>query len=464
MAKNFRYVCQNCGAHYNRWQGQCVDCGKWNTIEAEQSAGDTSFTKTQGGSAYQIENLATANSKTKDHMNSGVGEFDRVVGGGLVPGSAILIGGNPGIGKSTLLLQISNQLSGTKTCLYVTGEESIEQVKLHTERLGTVNSALHIVMGTNISSLVSTIESTKLELDLIVIDSIQTMFIPEIPSSPGTVSQVRASAYELIALAKRKNFVLILVGHMTKDGQIAGPKVLEHMVDTVLYLDGESGNDYRILRSVKNRFGNVNEIGVFEMSEAGLKEVANPSSLFLSERKTNASGSVVFAGIEGTRPILVEVQALVVPCNMVAPRRAVVGWELNRLSMILAVISARYGLHLASHEVYLNIVGGLRIMEPAIDLAVVCALISAFKKTTIENNTVIFGEIGLLGEVRKVNKIEFRIKEAMKLGFKNAIVPRSNKITKKQSGDMIINEISHIKELESFFLYPTHAKTQEHDA
>jgi len=225
-----------------------------------------------------------------------------------------------------------------------------------------------------------------------------------------------------------------------------------------LYLDGESGSDYRILRSVKNRFGNVNEIGVFEMSESGLKEVKNPSSLFLSERKTNASGSVVFAGIEGTRPILVEVQALVVPSNMVAPRRAVVGWELNRLSMILAVLSARYGLHLASHEVYLNIVGGLRIMEPAIDLAVVCALISAMKKNIVENNTVVFGEIGLLGEVRKVNKIEFRIKEAMKLGFKNAIVPRSNKITKKQSGEMTINEISHIKELESFFLQPTCTK------
>jgi DNA repair protein RadA/Sms len=455
MAKNFNYVCQNCGATYNKWQGQCVDCNKWNTIEIERTDSDESFVKAQKGTAYKIENLANAESKPRQHLHSGTGEFDRVVGGGLVPGSAILMGGNPGIGKSTLLLQVCNKLSSAKACLYVTGEESIEQVKLHTERLGASNSSMHIVMGTNISNLIATIESTKLDLDLMVIDSIQTMFIPDIPSSPGTVSQVRACTYELIALAKRRNFVLILIGHVTKDGQIAGPKVLEHMVDTVLYLDGESGSDYRILRSVKNRFGNVNEIGVFEMSEAGLKEVTNPSSLFLSERKNNASGSVVFAGIEGTRPILVEVQALVVPSNMVAPRRAVVGWDLNRLSMILAVISARYGLHLASHEVYLNIVGGLKIMEPAIDLAVACALISGFKKTIIENNTVVFGEVGLLGEVRKVNKIEFRIKEAMKLGFTNAIVPRSNKITKKQSGDMIVNEISHIKELESFFL-PTH--------
>ena len=459
MTKNFRYICQNCGSQYNKWQGQCVDCNKWNTIEAEQVESLSSFTKAQAGSAYSIESLSGSHLQPTEHINSGTSEFDRVLGGGFVPGSTILIGGNPGIGKSTLLLQVSNKLASKKTCLYVTGEESIEQIRLHATRLGENNSPLHIVMGTNISNLVSTIENMKLKLDLLIIDSIQTMFIPEIPSSPGTVSQVRASAFELISLAKRKNFVLALIGHVTKDGQLAGPKVLEHMVDTVLYLDGESGSDYRILRSVKNRFGNVNEIGVFEMSEFGLKEVNNPSSLFLSERKTNASGSVVFAGIEGTRPILVEVQALVVPSNMIAPRRAVVGWDLNRLSMILAVLSARYGLHLSSHEVYLNIVGGLKISEPAIDLAIVCALISALKKNIVESHTVVFGEVGLLGEVRKVNKIEFRIKEAMKLGFKNAIVPRSNKITKKQSGDMIINEISHIKELESFFLQPTYAKT-----
>lgn len=459
MTKSFRYICQNCGAIYNKWQGQCVDCNKWNTIEAEQNNPDLDLRKTSKGIAYKMENLSTSNPVPRKHITSSIEEFDRVVGGGLVPGSTILIGGSPGIGKSTLLLQVSNKISKTQTCLYVTGEESIEQVRLHMQRLDSKKSSLHIVMGTNINNLASTIENTNIEIDLMIIDSIQTMFVSEIPSAPGTVSQVRAAAHELITLAKRKNFVLILIGHVTKDGQIAGPKVLEHMVDTVLYLDGESGNDYRILRSVKNRFGNINEIGVFEMSEGGLKEVKNPSSLFLSERKTNASGSVVFAGIEGTRPILVEVQALVVPSNMIAPRRAVVGWELNRLSMVLAVLSARYGLHLASHEVYLNIVGGLKIIEPAIDLAVICALISAFKNTVVENATVVFGEIGLLGEVRKVNKIEYRLKEAIKLGFKNAIVPRNNKITKKQTGDMLINEISHIKELESIFLHPVHAKT-----
>ncbi|NRA73853.1 MAG: DNA repair protein RadA [Rickettsiales bacterium] len=458
MTKNFRYLCQNCGSSYNKWQGQCIDCNKWNTIQVEEVEAGIESRQTQKGTAYKIENLSSVNSNPRQHIISNIEEFDRVAGGGLVPGSTILIGGSPGIGKSTLLLQVSNKLSQTKNCLYVTGEESIEQVKLHMQRLNPNKSKLHIVMGTNISNLTSTIESINMKLDLMIIDSIQTMFIPEIPSAPGTVSQVRTSAHELIALAKRKNFVLILIGHVTKDGQIAGPKVLEHMVDTVLYLDGESANDYRILRSVKNRFGNVNEIGVFEMSESGLKEVKNPSSLFLSERKANASGSVVFAGIEGTRPILVEVQGLVVPSNMIAPRRAVVGWELNRLSMILAVLSARYGLHLASHEVYLNIVGGLKIIEPAIDLAVICALISAFKNTVIENATVVFGEIGLLGEVRKVNKIEYRLKEATKLGFKNAIIPRNNKITKKQSGEMTITEISHIKELESIFLHPAHAK------
>ena len=280
MTKNFNYICQNCGSSYNKWQGQCVDCNKWNTIQIEQTDSGIDSRITQRGSSYKMETISSVDSKPRQHVKSGIEEFDRVVGGGLVPGSTILIGGSPGIGKSTMLLQVSNKISQTNTCLYVTGEESIEQVKLHMQRLNPDKSQLNIVMGTNINNLISTVESTDLKLDLVIIDSIQTMFIPEIPSSPGTVSQVRASAHELIALAKRKNFVLILIGHVTKDGQIAGPKVLEHMVDTVLYLDGESGNDYRILRSVKNRFGNVNEIGVFEMSENGLQEVKNPSSLF----------------------------------------------------------------------------------------------------------------------------------------------------------------------------------------
>lgn len=409
------------------------------------------FTKIQKGVAYSIENLSDHHIQPQAYIKSHIEEFDRVLGGGLVPGSAVLIGGNPGIGKSTILLQLTSKLASQYACLYVTGEESMQQIKLHTERLRASNSPIRIVAGTNVSNLISAIESNDVPLTLMIIDSIQTMFVPEVPSAPGTVSQVRTAAHELITLAKKRNIILMIVGHVTKDGQIAGPKVLEHMVDTVLYLEGEQGSDYRILRSVKNRFGSVNEIGVFEMSEHGLKEVTNPSSIFLSDRQMNVSGSVVFAGLEGTRPILIEVQALVVQSNMVAPRRAVVGWDLNRLSMILAVLSARYGLNMAAHEVYLNIVGGLRILEPAIDLAALCALISALKKTPIEGHTVVLGEVGLLGEVRKISKIDARLKEAAKLGFKNAIIPRANKYKGSNTG-LNISEISHIKELESFFV------------
>ncbi len=452
MAKNCKYVCQICGTNYNRWQGQCSDCASWNSIEMEQLAASVEFSKVQKSTAYDIEDLSNKNLTAQCYIKSGVEELDRVLGGGLVPGSAVLIAGNPGIGKSTILLQLASKLASSHVCLYVSGEESIAQIKLHTERLQSASAPIKIVSGTNVSSLVSAVENNNVPLTLMIVDSIQTMFVPEIPSAPGTVSQVRTAAHELISLAKKRNFALMIVGHVTKDGQIAGPKVLEHMVDTVLYLEGEPGSDYRILRSVKNRFGSVNEIGVFEMSDHGLNEVSNPSSIFLSERQANVSGSVVFAGLEGTRPILIEVQALVVPSNMVAPRRAVVGWDLNRLSMILAVLAARYGLNLASHEVYLNIVGGLKINEPALDLAVMCALISALKKTPVEDSTVILGEVGLLGEVRKINKLDTRLKEASKLGFKRAIVPRTNKAS--QSG-LQVNEISHIKELGNFFLLST---------
>lgn len=451
MAKGYKYICQNCGASYNKWQGQCAECSAWNSIEMEKIEEHAEFTKIQKGVAYSIENLSDQHIQPQAYIKSHIEEFDRVLGGGLVPGSAVLIGGNPGIGKSTILLQLTSKLAAQYACLYVTGEESMQQIKLHTERLKASNSPIRIVAGTNVSNLISAIESNDVPLTLMIIDSIQTMFVPEVPSAPGTVSQVRTAAHELITLAKKRNIILMIVGHVTKDGQIAGPKVLEHMVDTVLYLEGEQGSDYRILRSVKNRFGSVNEIGVFEMSEHGLKEVTNPSSIFLSDRQMNVSGSVVFAGLEGTRPILIEVQALVVQSNMVAPRRAVVGWDLNRLSMILAVLSARYGLNMAAHEVYLNIVGGLRILEPAIDLAALCALISALKKTPIEGHTVVLGEVGLLGEVRKISKIDARLKEAAKLGFKNAIIPRANKYKGSNTG-LNISEISHIKELESFFV------------
>jgi DNA repair protein RadA/Sms len=345
-------------------------------------------------------------------------ELNRVLGGGLVSGSAILIGGDPGIGKSTLLLQLSTSLSKSDMgCLYITGEESINQIKLRAERLDIKDNKTGLLAATNVEDIISTIDQNKEKLDLVVIDSIQTIATNELSSSPGTVSQIRASAHILINYAKQNNITLLLACHVNKDGQLAGPKVLEHMVDTVLYFEGDHNNHFRILRSIKNRFGGVNEIGVFEMTSKGLMEISNPSELFLMERENNVTGSAVFAGIEGSRPLLIEVQALIAPTNMATPRRSVVGWDSNRLSMIIAVLGVRFGLNLASHEVYLSVAGGLRITEPAADLAVAAALISAASNKPLPQGSIFFGEVGLSGEVRKVSQTEARIKEATKLGF-----------------------------------------------
>jgi DNA repair protein RadA/Sms len=451
MPKNkHQYICQNCGTTHSKWSGKCSDCGEWNTIEAEKQP-EIRFTSL--ASEGEVVDFVTLEGDISfnPRIQTEISELDRVLGGGFVKGSAILIGGDPGIGKSTLLLQVVSRLSKQgNVCAYVSGEESVDQIRLHARRLDAKDAPVKLLATTNVSNVIKTISKSKEPINFMVIDSIQTMYLPDIPSAPGTVSQVRSSAHELISTAKKSGTVMVIVGHVTKEGQIAGPKVLEHMVDTVLYFEGEKGNNYRILRSVKNRFGNINEIGILEMSEAGLEEVKNPSSLFISERSSSVSGSTVFAGIEGTRPILVEIQALVSKSHMVAPRRAVVGWDLNRLSMMIAVLSSRYGINLSNFEVYLNVVGGLRILEPAADVAVVCSLISAVKNKPLSTDLIAFGEVGLSGEVRRIGNVDARLKESFKLGFRKFIIPSGSKISINTS-EFEIEEISHIKQLQSFF-------------
>jgi len=436
-----QYVCSNCGSVAAKWSGQCFDCSAWGTID-EELVTSQSISVARIGNVLPIEAFDSSITE-KIRIITPIEELNRVLGGGLVPASAILIGGDPGIGKSTLLLQLSSQLSnaGTK-CLYITGEESTDQVKLRASRLGLKPEGNSIMAATNIHDILATIDAAKNNLDLVVIDSIQTMYSGDFSSAPGTVSQIRACTHELITYAKQNNIILLLVGHVTKDGQLAGPKVLEHMVDTVLYFEGDHSQHFRILRSIKNRFGGVNEIGVFEMTTEGLKEVANPSELFLMERDFNVSGTSVFAGIEGSRPLLVEVQALIAPSNMPTPRRSVVGWDTSRLSMILAVLSVRYGLNLSTYEVYLSIAGGLKITEPAVDLAVAAALISAATNKPLPEGSIFFGEIGLSGEVRKTAQADMRIKEAMKLGFNKMICAPHPNLSAKN-----IETLSHIKQL-----------------
>ena len=411
-----QYACISCGSISSKWLGQCPGCMEWGTI-AEEMSSASKIMVPKTGTPQELHSLADKSQQTM-RTKTPIEELNRVLGGGLVSGSAILIGGDPGIGKSTLLLQLSTSLSKYDMgCLYITGEESINQIKLRAERLGIKDNKTGLLAATNVEDIISTIDQNKEKLDLVVIDSIQTVATNELASSSGTVSQIRASAHILINYAKQNNITLLLACHVNKDGQLAGPKVLEHMVDTVLYFEGDHNNHFRILRSIKNRFGGVNEIGVFEMTSKGLMEISNPSELFLMERENNVTGSAVFAGIEGSRPLLIEVQALIAPTNMATPRRSVVGWDNNRLSMIIAVLGVRFGLNLASHEVYLSVAGGLRITEPAADLAVAAALISAASNKPLPQGSIFFGEVGLSGEVRKVSQTEARIKEATKLGF-----------------------------------------------
>lgn len=447
MAKDkIKYTCTNCGAVSSKWAGQCSECGAWGTLVEETPI--SAKTSSKKGNLLEPEILKPGEDiDEKCRIVTPIGELNRVLGGGLVPSSAILLGGDPGIGKSTLLLQLTSSLSAADIgCLYITGEESAEQVKLRSSRLGGVTKESYVLAATNVHDIVATIDKLKDEISLVVIDSIQTIYSDDFSSAPGTVSQIRAATHELITYAKNHNIILLIVGHVTKEGQLAGPKVLEHMVDTVLYFEGDSSYHYRILRSVKNRFGSVNEIGVFEMTSSGLKEVKNPSELFLMDRENNVSGTSVFAGIEGSRPILVEVQALVTKSNMTIPRRSVVGWDLGRLNMILAVLQVRHKLDLSNYEVYLSVAGGLKITEPAADLAVAAALVSAAKNQPLPMGSVFFGEIGLSGEVRKVTQVDARINEAKKLGFENIYAANHpyNKDTHK-------NALPHVRMLGGVF-------------
>ena len=448
------YVCQDCGASTGKWAGRCETCGAWNTIVEEASAG-TAPKGLGAGKGRKVPFVAlNGDSAEAPRLTSGIGEFDRVSGGGLVAGSALLVGGDPGIGKSTLLLQVVGGLAGTAPCAYVSGEESIDQVRMRASRLGLSQSPVQLAVATSVRDLATTLEAGTAPA-VVVIDSIQTMYVDTLDSAPGTVAQVRTSAQELIRLAKRRGFCLLLVGHVTKDGAIAGPRVLEHMVDTVLYFEGERGHQFRVLRAIKNRFGPTDEIGVFEMTDAGLKEVSNPSALFLAERRGNMSGAAVFAGIEGSRPVLMEVQALVAPSSLGTPRRAVVGWDQARLAMVLAVLEARCGVSLAGKDVYLNVAGGLRITEPAADLPVAAALISAVSDTPAPADAVVFGEIGLSGEVRRVSQAEARLKEAAKLGFARALLPVRGRgkgaAERAAAAGLELSPIPHLRDLVAMF-------------
>jgi len=419
-----RYVCQSCGAAHPKWGGRCESCGAWNSLaeEAEAAAVPGAKTGARGGRIIALESVA-GTSPPPPRLLTGIAEFDRVSGGGLVPGSALLIGGDPGIGKSTLLLQVLTALAKSgKPCVYISGEEGVDQTRLRAKRLGLEDSKVQLAAETSLRDILSTLEAGMAPAALVV-DSIQTLWSDAIEAAPGTVSQVRACAQELIRYAKRRGTAILLIGHVTKDGQIAGPRVVEHMVDAVLYFEGERGHQFRILRAVKNRFGPTDEIGVFEMLEQGLAEVANPSSLFLGPKESRASGAAVFAGVEGTRPLLVEIQALVAQASYGAPRRAVVGWDSARLAMVLAVLDARAEIGISAEDVYLNVAGGLRIGEPAADLAAASALVSSHFGVVLPPDCVFFGEIGLSGTIRAVGQTDARLKEAQKLGFRRAFVP-----------------------------------------
>jgi DNA repair protein RadA/Sms len=457
VVKNLsQFVCQDCGGLSTKWSGRCDNCGAWNTlVEEARSEQVPKGLGLKRGSKVEFVPLQ-GESKPPPRRVTGINEFDRVCGGGLVPGSALLVGGDPGIGKSTVLLQAVAALAAKYPVAYISGEEAIEQLRMRAERLGLAKANVQLATATSVRDIVTSLNSGDAP-EVVIIDSIQTMFVDSLESAPGTVSQVRASAQELIRLAKRRGFSVILVGHVTKDGQIAGPRVMEHMVDTVLYFEGERSHQFRILRAVKNRFGPTNEIGVFEMTDKGLMEVANPSALFLSDLGGDINGAAVFAGIEGTRPMLVELQTLIAPSPLGTPRRAVVGWDSARLAMVLAVLETRCGLAIGANDVYLNVAGGLRVSEPAADLAVAAALASSLSGIAVPSETVVFGEIGLSGEVRPVSHTDARLKEAAKLGFTRAIVPKNRskgKGLKSESG-MEICEIQHLVDLLALFHAPS---------
>jgi DNA repair protein RadA/Sms len=448
MKERFVFVCQQCGQKYQKWMGRCQECGQWNTVVEEKEVRGSAKSKAgpAASEAPQPQPVAQIVAQTFTRYSSGLSELDNVLGGGLVPGSVVLLGGEPGVGKSTILLQAAEHYAknGLKV-LYASGEESASQIALRAARLGVKSPNLLVLSETSLESIRAQVE--KNSPDLLIVDSIQTIYSTELDSQPGSVGQLRECTYEVINLAKHRHMATFLVGHVTKEGAIAGPKVLEHMVDVVLYFEGTSSQTFRLLRSIKNRFGSTNEMGVFEILSKGLKEVTNPSELFLSERPTRIPGSVIAASIEGTRPILVEVQALVSSTSLAIPRRTSIGLDPNRVSLLVAILEKRGGFRLFDQDVYVNIAGGLRLSEPAVDLGVIAALISSYTGNPVAGESIFFGEVGLGGEIRSVPKAAERLREGARIGLKRAYVPQ--KVAKELSDfrSMELVAVDHVQEL-----------------
>ena len=438
-AKSTAFFCQNCGYESAKWQGQCPACHEWNTFTEEPVAKITGSAAVKKAAAeIRPVRLSEIQTDESQRISSGMEELDRVLGGGIVAGSLMLVGGDPGIGKSTLLLQVCHNLTGTgHKVLYVSGEESVQQIKLRAKRIGDFKDDMMLLCETNLELVRSVIE--KIRPEIVVIDSIQTMYHEAVSAAPGSVSQVREATNVLMQIAKGMGISIFLVGHVTKEGVVAGPRVLEHMVDTVLYFEGDRYASYRILRGVKNRFGSTNEIGVFEMRQSGLREVTNPSEYMLDGKPENASGSIVACSMEGSRPILIEIQALVCHTNLPMPRRTTAGTDFNRVNLLLAVLEKRAGMQMSACDVYVNIAGGIRMTEPAIDLGLILALVSSYKDIAIDEKTIAFGEVGLSGEIRSVNMAQQRVQEAKKLGFETVLMPKvSMKALQKVEGIRII--------------------------
>ncbi len=442
------FVCQACGAVHAKWSGRCDACGGWNTIveEAAPAPAGTGARRTGRGRVFTLEDLKTEDVAPQRRVTA-VAEFDRVCGGGLVPGSALLVGGDPGVGKSTLILQaLASYAQQGGSAVYISGEEAMAQVRLRASRMGLGDAPVALGSATGVEDILATLERGPVP-GIVAIDSIQTIWTSALEAAPGTIAQVRTASFDLVRYAKSSGAALLLVGHVTKEGQIAGPKAVEHLVDAVLYFEGERGHHFRVLRAVKNRFGPTDEIGVFEMTGKGLAEVANPSALFLGDRTSASPGTAVFAGLEGTRPLLMEIQALVAPAGYGSPRRAVVGWDTGRLAMLLAVLDARAGVGISASDVYLNVAGGLKVGEPAADVAAAAALISSFNGQALPRDTVYFGEISLSGDVRPAPQAELRLKEAAKLGFSTAVVPKGMKV---DNAGLKLVEVKDVAELMAF--------------
>lgn len=453
-AKKSVYFCQNCGHEESKWLGQCPACKEWNTF-VEEKAAPAASRSVKERREIQVVTLSSVETDEDDRMLTGIEELDRVLGGGIVKGSLVLVGGDPGIGKSTLLLQVCQRLSAAgRKLLYISGEESLKQIKLRANRMGEFTENLYLLCETSLDVIRGIIEQQK--PDMVVIDSIQTMYNEEVASAPGSVTQVRESTNIFMQLAKGFNISIFIVGHVTKEGTVAGPRVLEHMVDTVLYFEGDRHASYRILRGVKNRFGSTNEIGVFEMRKEGLAEVKNPSEFMLSGKPEHASGSVVACAMEGTRPMLMEIQALVCKSNFGMPRRTAAGLDYNRVNLLMAVLEKRLGIRLGDCDAYVNVAGGMRVVEPALDLALVAALFSSHHGRVLGSGTVLFGEVGLVGEVRAVSQAERRVAEALKTGYDTCILPESNRRSILQAGNLDVSGmkligVKHIRELLEYF-------------